>query len=264
MIDELESANSTDDVEFRSVILSGYEAGASVLRCGEKKDGFEIKRFRSYSPKIFANITGVEDVLGSRVIYVMMSRSGNREISEREIHLLDPKFQEIRDKLYLLLMKHNRKIKEIYNDIKNEAEFSGREWQLWKPIFTIAKFFDGFTDDDKIFRAMYDFANSKYAEKIQATENGMDHIILIGLLQEVQEESKEIQATELYEYFKVKFPEEMFELTQTKFGNLLRRLKCFERKRMLNGKNYYLFKQGRIRDLAKRYHVEDSERIESQ
>lgn len=257
LIDELESISSEADLEFRAVILSGYEAGASVLRCGEKRDGFEIQRFKSYSPKVFANITGVEDVLGSRVIYVTMSRSGNKEISEREIFLLDPKFQEIRDKLYILLMKHHKEIKKIYDTIKNEMVFSGREWQLWKPIFTIAKFIDGYAGTNDIFYLMFELASTKYYEKVQIGIDEMDSIILAGLL-DIVDEDKEIQATELFEFFKEKFPDEMFELTQTKFGNLLRKLKCFERKRMLSGKNYYLFKKDRIKDLAKRYNVEGS------
>src|SRR3989339_440817 len=255
MIDEMENINSGDNPEFRSVILSGYEAGASVLRCGERKDGFEIQRFRSYSPKVFANIAGVEDVLGSRVIYITMSRSGNREISEREIYLLDPKFQAVRNNLYLLLMKHHIEIKDLYMNIHNEMSFSGREWQLWKSIFTIATFLDKMAGTDEVFRTMFDLATKKYDEKSQIGEDEMEHLIISGLM-EMIEDVKEVQATELFEFFKQRNPDEMLELTQTKFGNVLRRLKCFEKKRMLNGKNYYLFNRIRLADLAKRYHIE--------
>ena len=255
MIDELENINSGDNPEFRSVILSGYENGASVIRCGDHTSGFEIQRFKSYSPKVFANIGGVEDVLGSRLIYVTTSRSGNKDISEREIYLLDPKFQEVRNNLYLLLMKYHKEIKEIYLYIHNEMSFTGREWQLWKPIFSIATFLDSIAGVDEVFRTMFDLATKKYDEKSQIGEDEMEHIVISGLMELVEDE-KEIQSTELFDYFKERNPDKMFELTQTKFGGILRRLNCFTKKRMLVGKNYYTFSRVKLEDLAKRYHIE--------
>jgi hypothetical protein len=52
-----------------------------------------------------------------------------------------PVFQEIRDKLYLLMLTKHKEIKREYQEI-TEEEIKARDWELWKPVFAMAKVID--------------------------------------------------------------------------------------------------------------------------
>ncbi|TSC76704.1 MAG: Uncharacterized protein G01um101429_1149 [Parcubacteria group bacterium Gr01-1014_29] len=87
---------------------------------------------------MFANIKGLELSLLTRCITIVMSRTADKTVRNREIKLNDPVFQQIRDMLYHGMMQWHKDVKCVYDTIVDE-EILGREWELYKPILTIAK-----------------------------------------------------------------------------------------------------------------------------
>jgi hypothetical protein len=145
-VDEAERLKDNKEQDSQTVI-SMYNAGYKKGNfCGKREQiGTEgkwvNKQFEAYSPKVFASIKGLQASLASRCISITMYKSGNRDIQNREIDISDPVFQKIRDKLHQLLFDRHILVKVKYDSITDEEIF-GREWELSKPILTIAKAID--------------------------------------------------------------------------------------------------------------------------
>jgi hypothetical protein len=145
-IDEAESLRNKRDEDSQTVIgmyNSGYKKGqftGKSEQIGKNKKWIPV-RYEAYSPKVFASIKGMESTLASRCIPIVMTRSSNLEIRNREIGQSDSVFQEIRDRLYISMMTYLPAISGVYGGIKDDQIF-GREWELWKPILSIASAID--------------------------------------------------------------------------------------------------------------------------
>lgn len=150
LMDEVEKIWSTDkSQEIRQVVLSGYKLGASVLRCEKgANDTFITNTFSTYSPKGFANISGLDDVLGNRCITVLMARAKLDDdvmFARLRTSARLMKWQDICDQSYLLVYEH---WKEIAKMVENAADkeivqgISGRPLELWFSIFILADLFE--------------------------------------------------------------------------------------------------------------------------
>jgi hemoglobin-like flavoprotein len=145
-VDEAERLKDNKEQDSQ-IVISMYNAGYKKGNfCGKREqignEGKWVnKKFEAYSPKVFASIKGMPASLASRCLPITMYKSGNKEIQNREIDISDPIFQKIRDSLYVTLFDNHIQIKFKYNTITDEEIF-GREWELAKPILTIAKVID--------------------------------------------------------------------------------------------------------------------------
>jgi hypothetical protein len=117
MIDETEKIVKRDIGDYRSMLLAGYKKGVMVPRSTEslKKKRFYVEEFDVYSPKALANIEGIEDVLEERTIEIFMERSQDPRIVNKVIDMNSKEWQDIRDKLYILLLNHWKEVKSVYS-----------------------------------------------------------------------------------------------------------------------------------------------------
>jgi len=155
LMDETEGLNNPErKQDFRSLLLSGFKKGARVYRTEKtSKERLVPEAFEVYSPKMIANIRGIEDVLEDRCIVIIMRRGKNRAIINVEPDVDDPVWQKIRDQLHIFYLTNWEKIQSIYLDFGEVSEVSeevnilgikeniltARDWELWKPILTLAK-----------------------------------------------------------------------------------------------------------------------------
>ena len=160
LIDEIERLPKKEASDIRSIILSGYKKGFTVPRIEEVKEGKE-KRYRTvkydiFSPKVMANIAGIEETIADRSIPIILTRSLDKTISNREPRKLVTDFQPIRNDLFLAQMLVWKDIKfsyELFGDLlegktkddelneeveKIKNDVSSRHWELWQPMFGIA------------------------------------------------------------------------------------------------------------------------------
>jgi hypothetical protein len=164
-IDETEKlSNPQRAQEFRNILLSGYKKGVKTYRIGkDSKDRLEPESFEGFSPKLLANIGGLGDVLEDRCIFTFQRRSLNKAILNKEIDFMQPRFAELRGRLYMLFLTHWQTIVRIYAEISECSELGelvnlfstpyselpdgkqyvyGRELELWRPLLALARFFD--------------------------------------------------------------------------------------------------------------------------
>jgi DNA primase len=138
-IDEAERYHSPRDPEMQQIKLllnSGYKPGMPAIRLmGEdlKPQAFDV-----YSPKILANIAGLEDVLASRCIPIAMRRS------DQKLPTLSPTIngQEIRHQLYILALTRYAVIRRNYDERPELHKLINRSHELWSPLVALAAFFE--------------------------------------------------------------------------------------------------------------------------
>jgi hypothetical protein len=121
LLDENENATEHQISEWKSILLSGYKRAGKVYRAeeGRRKGSkvFKVNEYEVYSPKMIANIGGVEDVLESRCIYLNLLRTVNYETGNREIDVALEKWKDIRNDLYLLLMQEFSTVIDTYQNL---------------------------------------------------------------------------------------------------------------------------------------------------
>lgn len=121
LMDEEEKITSKDIGEIRSMLLAGYKKGIMVPRAQEqrKKKNWEVSEYEVYAPKMLANISGIEDVLEDRCITLVLLRTKNRLVGNREINIKDEEWQQIRDNLYINLLSNWKEVRNTYEVMSN-------------------------------------------------------------------------------------------------------------------------------------------------
>jgi hypothetical protein len=231
--------------EFRTMLLGGYKKGSTVQRMVRDEDGnFDPEEYAVYSPKMLANINGIDNVLESRCITIIMERGADAEKTNREVTIDDPAWQQTRDKLFLFLMCHWRAIRQAYVGTTNVAKVTGRDWELWKPIFALAKFFGNDLLDEMKALAVTN-AEQRRIDNAEEHEN-----ILIETLLDLVTKTGYYKISDVKDSFASYFENSNF-LTEQYVGTLLRRFGFTNKKRMNHGYVYFISVE-KVKQLAQR------------
>jgi hypothetical protein len=144
LIDETEKLSEKSNVEKRLILLVRYKRGDEAYRVeGEVvkiPEGFDV-----YGPLVTANIQGVEDVMGDRLIPMYLPRSINAEILDAEPKFNSPLWAEIRHQLFAMFLMFQGEVSEASDECEaelKEAGVLGRERELWLPLISIAVFLE--------------------------------------------------------------------------------------------------------------------------
>ncbi len=124
------------------VINSSYSYNGSVPRQEKFGNKFKTIWYRTYSPTMVASINGLYGATEDRAIVHISIKSPKNDKRGEEEPEDNKSFQEIRDELYIFTLQNWKEIKDIYNNIENETKLRNRDYQIWKPLLTIAKFLD--------------------------------------------------------------------------------------------------------------------------
>jgi len=126
----------------RKLLLQGMLKDQYVVRSESKEQSFSPKNYAIYSPKSMAHISGLDDVMQDRFIKIIMKRTKTKEILNLQPTNKDPSFQQIRNYCYRIFLDYSYEIYDLIEEARTNCSVSGRELQLWTPIFTLALFFD--------------------------------------------------------------------------------------------------------------------------
>jgi hypothetical protein len=255
LMDETEKLQNPErEIDFRNMLFAGYKRGALVYRT--HKDTLKPEPFEVYSPKALANIRGIEDVLEDRCISVILKRGKNLDIVNREIPLESEVWQKIRDMLYVFYLSYFHEFTE-HTELSHLVDRHGlkqRELELWKPILTLAQFFDKYFKG--LFQKILEFAQNKAKEKeVENRTETLDFLLVQTLLSIVKEDAY-YKVKEIKEAMAENFDEPQKWLTSKWIGNALRRLGFTEKRRM---KSYeYFLSLEKVKDLAERLGISES------
>jgi len=185
LIDESEKYHRKSLEDERMILLSGYKKGGTVMRSVPGKGGWRPGMYEVYCPRAFASQNGFEDVMGSRTIKVLMSRSTRtlKRISETDA-------EAVRDSLFLTAMTFASTIHEAYRQMDDPSgivPFAGREYELFQPILAIAVA----SGDSTIVAEATEFAIESHKGLLaDFSETSLEHAYLSFLCEAVAEDAE--------------------------------------------------------------------------
>ena len=188
LFDEMENLGQTQHTELHRMLKYGFEKnGPQVWRMDMSGNRMDINCWGVYCPRAFASIEGMEEVIASRSVQVIMERSFDEEIKNRTVNSDDDLWQELRDKLFLVTMADGPSLKGIYDQMNKPTQiyFSGRDWDIFKGVLSVAELVG-----NDVFAGVVSFAVDTHETKIaRDNDNSPDMIILKYLSETVTQNS---------------------------------------------------------------------------
>ncbi|MEM4591750.1 MAG: hypothetical protein QW555_07980 [Nitrososphaerota archaeon] len=140
LLDETEYLREGESAKtLKKLIYARYKKSGGYVQRVEGERDKQVRNYRVYGPLAIASIRDVDTLIADRCIRLVLLRGLDKEKMNKWPSDEDPDFQAIRDMLYAIMLTKWKRVREIYKDIKC-GEMSGREWELWRPLFTIASF----------------------------------------------------------------------------------------------------------------------------
>lgn len=274
-IDEVEQLRRQDKEAHSAMIgllNTGFEKGGIVKRAEKAKDGsFEIRSYSAYSPKMFAGINEIDDVLQDRTVRIRLLRKKDSETVDRykeseEVLALQ---RQIRDDLYVYALVQGAKIADLYHrsEIAGIEHLTNRELDIWEPIFLLANLVDAEYNDAKVAETMESLSYDSMNEKQEDSERSNETIALLSVFKRMQDEGDvetvpsstgmtAYNADTVFDYFKDSDEYGWLEKKHT----LTRRLKKIgiknDRQQTMGTRSpVYLVKETEFQDLCERYGI---------
>lgn len=272
-IDEIEKINKKEESDIRAMLLAGYKRGVTIPRIEEISQGNAkirvVNRFEVYSPKMMANISGMEGTLEDRAITIILLRTDNKEIGNRavEVKRNNPEWQMIRNKLYLNMMLNwkiiqssNKLFDDLYRSIVKDDELeesliklreniSSRHLELWKPLFVIA-----LSISKDVFKEVVDLALDMVKEKEELDVSESFDVSLLSALIPLVRSTGWYKTSELTR--EMKNYEDLDWVTSNVVGKALGRMKIREGLRKKEGKKEVFIRVDSLKKLAKKFHLD--------
>ncbi len=178
----MENLGQTQHTELHRMLKYGFEKnGPEVWRMENSGNRMEMSCWSVYCPRAFASIEGMEDVIGSRSVQIIMERSFNEEIKNTTVNADDPVWQQLRDQLFLVAMNEGATIKTMYDSMEKPSEiyFSGRDWDIFKGVLTVAD-----AVSNETWETVISFAVDTHASKVQKDQDNSPDMIILKYLSE--------------------------------------------------------------------------------
>jgi len=169
----------TEDIQ--RIARASYKKGEKVPRIEKiKKERFILSLFEIFTPFVLATTEKIQDMLLSRSIQITMRRAKDPNKERRDPEAED--FEEIREKLYLSRLTFAPRVYEASKKIDEmKLEIYGRDYEIWKPILTIA-----FTIGEKVFNTVLNLARDLIAERRE--EFHKEEKLLLTVMESIFEE----------------------------------------------------------------------------
>lgn len=273
ILDEFEKMYGDEKQEIIKILNQGFNIDGVVPRCVGQNN--QIKKFRSFSPKIMGGISNIDDVLFERVIKYTTQRIKNVSLTKfREDEKTKKDLNKIVEDLYIFGLIYAPQIKDIYD--KSEVSFKGyslREDDLWNPLLCIAKVIDEENQDNNVTDNLLKYAKKLSNEKFRRNIENEPKLQLLYYLysyfdsiatprMKLKNGKNGVEISALYEYVSTKDDLNWIKGSSA-LGKKLSQWYGFEKKResagidaeILGKKTFYIFNQQDILKIMEDNHI---------
>ncbi|MFZ5801649.1 MAG: bifunctional DNA primase/polymerase [Candidatus Omnitrophota bacterium] len=275
-IDEVEQLRKRDKDTYGSLISvlnAGFNKSGVVKRCESSgMDGFIVKSYSAYSPKMFAGINEIDDVLQDRTVKISLLRKKDDEAVQRykgTTETLELQ-RQIRDELYTFALVHAVEIAEYYHregaeGIEGMAHLNNRELDIWEPVFLLANIVDAQCGNTELTDMMEALSSESVKEKQSDSVAQNETFKILNVLKIMLDEltpvsedgdSRVFDAGQVFEYFKKTEDFDWIEKTNV-LTRRLKKVKAISEQRRIDGekKRVYILNIRDIADLCERFKI---------
>ena len=283
-LDEAERYRKQDNElysDLMQIFNSGFKHDGKVMR-STKIDGkdWTPKEYSVFSPKCFAGINNIHDVLKDRTIPIRLLRkkAGDQVKRFRLDENLKRHIYKIKQLNYGFGLRYVKTIQEIYNDgcLEDEipVELSDREKDIWEPLFTIGKIIDKELDlrDEPpiVLESLKDYSILTSNKRKEEDLENNDTVKIVNILLEIIESSNfavntnnnrlKFSRNALWNIFDKNYKEQFPEIdTRTKMVQAINRSldilpeKLTSSSNDLDSDKWYVIPGGFLEDMRERY-----------
>ena len=183
IFDEMEWLSRRDmQSQLSSILKFGYKPGCKVPRCAfDARGNAFVVDFDAYCPKLFANIHGLEDVLGDRAItFYQRRKTAEDRIETASPSEDDPVWARLRHELYVFTLTHWQTVRELVPT--GDLPIENRIRELFTGVLALARFFEDHAGIAGLYDEMLTLASEKAAEKRETDREFNHETILIQAL----------------------------------------------------------------------------------
>jgi len=275
-IDEVEQLRKRDKDVYGSVISvlnAGFNKSGMVKRSESTgQGGFVVKAYSAYSPKMFAGISEIDDVLQDRTVRIPLLRKKDDEIVRRykgTAETLELQ-RTIRDDLYVFALTYSKYLADYYHkegpdSIEGLGHLNNRELDIWEPILLLANAVDSLANGMDLTGKMEALSKKSLEEKqsdsVSQNETYKILTVLKVMLEEIAPFSVDgdiqvFEAQPVLEYFKKTEDFDWIEKTQA-LTRRLKKVKVSSEQRRIEGdkKRVYIVNIKEIADLCERFKI---------
>ena len=273
ILDEFEKMYGEDKQEIIKILNQGFNIDGVVPRCVGQNN--QIRKFRSFSPKIMGGISNIDDVLFERVIKYTTMKVNNISVPKfRESEDVKQEISKLVDDLYIFGLIYAPQIKAIYD--KSEVgfeEYTLREDDLWNPLLCIAKVIDEENNNTSVTDNLLKYAKKLSNEKFKRNIENEPKLQLLyylysyfdsinAVIKKLNNQKYGVELVALYKYLSCK--DELIWLKgSSSLGKKLTQWYGFDKKREIDStdyelsgkKTYYIFNQNDILQIMKENHI---------
>ncbi len=141
ILDENEETGSERAKEIKNMLLAGTgKSGVTYRQEKQFNDSFKTQSYKVFSPKVIANITGIDvPALASRTIRITTVGGTDEVRMNAEVDIENNDYwQPVRANLYRLCLVRYKDVFAIKDKIFETDELTGRTLSIWKGMLSIA------------------------------------------------------------------------------------------------------------------------------
>ena len=190
-----------------------YKKGLLVPRMEKKSRGERmfLTFFETYSPLVLGSTKELEPMTMSRTIVIKMRKAKDPNPEKRDPEPWD--YEDLRDRLYICRLTHANEIDEIKKELDKENILGGREYEVWRPILTIAR-----AIDSSIYEELLGLAQELYKQKVEGLYiEEKDVLTSIGKLFELNTQAT-LENDRVLEFYPKQVSDALFELKAEEYG----------------------------------------------
>jgi hypothetical protein len=154
LLDEVEhlgNVNKDDQGAVLAVLNAGFKYDAMVARCEKRDDVWVSVRYRAYSPKAFASIKALADVIRDRSVVVRMKRRHKDEkVARFRLRQAAPMLAALRDRLHhwaLANAQHVADLADAEDCFPMPKDVDDRARDILEPLYAVAGVIDVMAGD---------------------------------------------------------------------------------------------------------------------
>ena len=274
-IDEVEQLRKRDKDTYGSLISilnAGFNKAGVVKRTESTgQGGFVVKGYNAYSPKMFAGINDIDDVLQDRTVRIPLLRKKDNETVQRykeTAEIVDLQ-RSIRDELYMFALTYAKDIAEVYHAtgdvIQGMSHLNNRELDIWEPVFLLANVIDAQAESTKLTNTMEALSKKSVEEKQSDSVSQNETYKLLNVVKVMLDEVSTIQedgnikvfdSKEVFEYFQKSDDYEWMQ-KRNALTTRLKRIKIKSDQKRIDGekKRVYIMDVVEFNDLCERFKI---------